>query len=219
MGANREYKNTVFTELFSNADNLIELYNALSGGCYDSDTTVEINTLEEVLFMDMMNDISFTIGDKVVVLIEHQSSICENAPLRLLLYVARVFEKIVDKRAMYRQKLMKIPMPEFIVLYNGKDSFPDEKTLYLSDAFLEMPDHPERYGGLELSVRILNINPGHNEDKVGRSAVLSGYVLFVDKVREGIANGMELASAMAEAVKYCADRQILQPFLTAHARC
>ena len=60
MGANREYKNTVFTKLFGETDTLLELYNALSGGNYGTDTVIEINTLEDVLFMDMMNDISFT---------------------------------------------------------------------------------------------------------------------------------------------------------------
>ena len=58
MGANREFKDSVFTKLFSEASTLIELYNALSGGNYDCDTEIEINTLDEVLFMDMMNDIS-----------------------------------------------------------------------------------------------------------------------------------------------------------------
>ena len=58
MNANREYKSTVFTTLFSETDKLLELYNALSGGNYGADTTIEINTLEDVLFMDMMNDIS-----------------------------------------------------------------------------------------------------------------------------------------------------------------
>ena len=188
-----------------------------NGGNYSSETSIEINTLEEILFMDMMNDISFTIDDKIVVLTEHQSSICENAPLRLLLYIARVYEKIIDKNALYRQKLMKIPAPEFIVLYNGKSDFPDEKELRLSDAFMEMPDNPEKYGGLELTVRVLNINPGHNRDIVGRSAALSGYVTFVEKVREGIDSGLELAAAITKAVKHCEERQILQPFLSMHA--
>ena len=49
MGANREYKDTVFTKLFNNPNALLELYNALSGSNYDSSTVVEINTLEDVL--------------------------------------------------------------------------------------------------------------------------------------------------------------------------
>jgi len=53
MGVNREYKDTVFTRLFSNPTALLELYNALSGSNYDSSTIIEINTLDDVLFMDM----------------------------------------------------------------------------------------------------------------------------------------------------------------------
>jgi hypothetical protein len=74
MSVNREYKSTVFTKLFSDADTLLELYNALSGSNYGADTSIEINTLEDVLFMELMNDISFTVDGKIVVLIEHMST-------------------------------------------------------------------------------------------------------------------------------------------------
>ena len=71
---------------------MLELYNALSNSNYASDTKIEINTLQGVLFLDAMNDISFTLDDRIVILIEHQSTISENAPLRLLLYIARVMK-------------------------------------------------------------------------------------------------------------------------------
>ena len=64
----------MFTKLFSEPGALLELYNALSGGSYDVKTKIKVNTLEDVLFMDMMNDISFVIDDRVVVLIEHKES-------------------------------------------------------------------------------------------------------------------------------------------------
>jgi predicted transposase YdaD len=217
MGANREYKDTVFTKLFSRADTLLELYNALSGSEYGADTAIEINTLEDTLFMDMMNDISFTIADKIVILIEHQATLNQNLPLRFLLYVARVYEKTIDQKAVYRQKMMKIPSPELIVLYNGKSAFPDEKLLRLSDAFHDIPEHSEKYGSLELTVRVLNINAGYNEGILSRSATLHGYVTFVRKVREGVDGGKELSIAVTDAVSYCAKNQILQPFLKNHA--
>jgi len=217
MGANREYKNTVFTKLFSDAGTLLELYNALTGSDYGEDTEIEINTLEDILFMDLMNDVSFTVGDKVVVLIEHQATINRNLPLRFLLYIARVYEKIIDKRAVYRQKLMKIPAPEFIVLYNGKDEYPDEKELRLSGAFQEAPGHPEKYGSLDLAVRVLNINAGHNDETVRKSEALRDYVAFVRKVREGLDNGLGLEAAVKAAIKYCVEHHILQTFLTNHA--
>ena len=217
MGANREYKRTVFTELFNNEDALLELYNALSGNNYDKDTKIEINTLEDILFMNTMNDISFTIDDRIIFLIEHQSTISENLPLRLLLYISRVYEKIIDKRAVYQQKLIKIPTPEFIVLYNGIKKFPEEKTLHLSNAFKEVSDKTDMLGSLDLTIRVLNINVGHNESIVIKSNTLSGYVVFTGKVREGINAGKNLSESIAEAVKYCDENQILQPFLSDHA--
>jgi len=73
------------------------------------------------------------------ILIEHQASICENMPLRLLIYIARIYEKLIDNDAVYMRKLVKLPKPDFLVLYNGADAFPDEKTMRLSDAYDHVP--------------------------------------------------------------------------------
>ncbi|MDR3193565.1 MAG: Rpn family recombination-promoting nuclease/putative transposase, partial [Treponema sp.] len=83
MTANREYKDTVFSRLFTNPDALRELYGAISGTPLPPETPVLINTLKDVLFKGRMNDISFIVGGVLVVLIEHQSTINENMPLRL----------------------------------------------------------------------------------------------------------------------------------------
>ena len=85
MGANREFKNTVFTTLFNDPEQLLSLYNSLTGSDLPKSTPVEIATLDEVLFTDRRNDIAFVLDDKVVILIEHQSTISENMPLRLLI--------------------------------------------------------------------------------------------------------------------------------------
>lgn len=49
---NKNYKDSVFTLLFSEKENLIELYNAIENTNYTPDTEIEINTLENVLFME-----------------------------------------------------------------------------------------------------------------------------------------------------------------------
>ena len=41
-------------------------------------------------YMDRYNDISFTVGGRLVLLIGRQSTINRNMPLRLLRYVARL---------------------------------------------------------------------------------------------------------------------------------
>jgi hypothetical protein len=88
MSANRQYKDSVFSFLFSDPDTLRELYGALEGVTLPPDLPITINTLEGVLFRDRLNDISFIAGDTLVVLIEHQSTINPNMALRLLMYIA-----------------------------------------------------------------------------------------------------------------------------------
>jgi len=129
MSANTKYKDSVFSFLFSDPNLLRELYGALEGVTLPPDVPITINTLRDVLFMGIINDISFEIGGKLVVLIEHQSTINPNMALRLLMYIARVYEKIIGDRNIYSSRLLRIPRPEFYVLYNGIAPYPDRETL------------------------------------------------------------------------------------------
>jgi hypothetical protein len=181
MTANKKYKDSVFVRLFSDETLLRELYNAVEGTGYDESTPVLVNTLSDTLFKGRKNDISFMLGDSLIVLMEHQSSINPNMPVRFLEYIARVYEKVIDKRALYSRKLARIPRPEFIVFYNGKEDYPDFVELRLSDAFKgDGVGKPE----LELVVKVYNINKGHNPQISGKVKVLEEYATFIAKVRE-----------------------------------
>jgi predicted transposase/invertase (TIGR01784 family) len=220
MKTNNKYKNSVFTLLFSEPDLLRELYCALGGVSLPPDVPVIINTLENALFMGQYNDISFEIGGKLVVLIEHQSTINPNMALRLLMYIGRVYEKIINGRDIYSKKSLPIPQPEFFVLYNGTDPFPDKETYRLSDSFeklktfgLEEKDTP----ALELVVKVININEGRNRDIAARCKELSEYSAFVSKARAFIEELGSREEAIREAIKYCEKHGILREFLKHHA--
>lgn len=75
--------------------------------------------------MNLVNDLAFIADIRFVLIVERQSSLSRNMPLRILLCIARVYEKIVDRRSLYRNTRVKIPGPEFIVLYNGTEDTPD----------------------------------------------------------------------------------------------
>jgi len=220
MKTNKKFKNSVFTTLFADPGLLRELYCALEGVTLSQDAPVSINTLDDVLFMDLFNDISFEIDGKLVVLVEHQSTINPNMALRLLMYIGRVYEKIIEGRNIYSSKPLSIPRPEFFVLYNGTDPFPDNKVYRLSDAFEKAgalgfaeKDSP----ALELTVKAVNINEGRNREIAGKCKKLAEYSAFVAKVR---AFEEELGSrkkAIKEAVKYCQKHDILKEFLKTHA--
>jgi hypothetical protein len=216
MGANTKYKDSVFSFLFSEPNLLRELYCALEGVALPAGVPVTINTLRDVLFMDRVNDISFEIGGKLVILIEHQSTINPNMALRLLMYIARVYEKIIGDRNIYASRLVPVPRPEFFVLYNGAAPYPDEHTLRLSDSFERSGSLglPEKEGAaLELTVKVININRGKNETIVRKCKTLAGYSAFVAKVREYEKERGDKTEAMKLAVRYCRENDILKEFL------
>jgi hypothetical protein len=219
MGVNREYKDSVFSWLFSEPGILRELYGALAGVPVDPALPITINTLEGVLFKARMNDISFEIGHRLVILLEHQSTINENMPLRILLYIARIYEVLTAKRDIYREKRIPLPFPEFIVLYNGAAPYPDESVLRLSDAFAD-PGGLSLSGGnflpLELAVKVFNINRGHNEGILKRSKTLGAYSFFIATVREYEQRVKSRDEAMKLAVKECIEKGILREFLEVH---
>ena len=219
MGINRRFKDSVFTALFSDSETLRELYNALGGVSLPENVPVLINTLENVLYMDLYNDISFEIGGKLIVLIEHQSSINPNMALRLLLYISRVYEKTIKGNSIYSERQVKIPWPEFYVLYNGIRPYPDKNVLKLSELFEKPSDlgvsgklHPL----LELEVKVINITEGRNQEIVSRCKRLSEYSAFIARAYEYRQKEGDLDAGIKAAIKYCQKHGILEQFLETH---
>jgi predicted transposase/invertase (TIGR01784 family) len=219
MVVNHTFKNSVFSLLFNEPDILRELYCALENVTLPPDTPVNINTLQNVLFMDSINDISFEIGGRLVVLLEHQSSVNPNMGLRFLMYISKIYEEMNEKRALYSSKLVRIPKPEFFVLYNGLAPCPDEQTLKLSDSFMDTEAlglSKEQNQSLELIVRVLNINDGRNAELASRSKTLSEYSTFVALVRYFTRQLGDKQKAMQAAVQKCLECDILKEFMEKH---
>jgi hypothetical protein len=218
MDVNRSYKDSVFSLLFSDPQTLRELYCALEGVTLSPDVPVTINTLEGVLFMERVNDISFAVADKLVVILEHQSTVNPNMPLRCLLYLARLYEKIIDNKDVYKSRLVTIPRPECFVLYNGTADYPDETRLKLSEAFADMKGLGlTGSSDLELVVRVININRGHNSELVKKCGKLEGYSDFIGKAREYEQELGSREEGVKAAVKYCISHGILKEFLELHS--
>ena len=212
--ANKKHKDSVFTLLFSEKkERLINLYNALSGSSYPNDVEIEMNTLRDALLLNRLNDISFEIDGKIVVLIEYQSTLNRNMPLRCLLYAARVYEKILDGKNIYRDSLIKIPKPEIYVCYNGTERLAEkDRTMKLSDAFMAA----DTSGEYEWTAKVFDINKKHNGEILQKSRILAEYAEFIETVREVSRTGVNLNEALAEAVKVCVNKGILKDFLETH---
>ena len=150
---NRKYKDSVFVDLFSEderaKENFLSLYNALHDTNLQLSCPVENIRLDNTLYMNIINDVSCLVDNKIIVLAEHQSTINENMPLRFLQYIARLYEKLQKPTDRYLRTLSKIPTPEFYVFYNGLNDYPETTVLKLSDAFITQPEQVP----LELDVK------------------------------------------------------------------
>jgi len=212
--ANRQYKDSVFTLLFSDKVKLADMYGGITGVEIEPDK-IKLTTLKRVLSGGVYNDLAFVLNDKLVVLIEHQSTVNENMPLRMLLYIAETYNYLSEDKDLYSPDMFKIPRPEFIVLYNGVKDVPDMQVLRLSDMFEDADEAVGVPANLELIVTVYNINKGRNLEMAKRSPTLDEYETFIHKVREN-EKTMSLKDAITKAVTDCIEQNVLKTFLQNH---
>lgn len=203
---NRTYKATIFAMLFEDKEHLLELYNAVSGKHYTNPEMLEINTLENAIYMAIRNDISFLI-DARLSLYEHQSTYSPNLPLRFLLYISALYSSMTKDANLYGTKTIELPPPRFVIFYNGKDEQPDRQILKLSDLYTINEEC-----SLELEAVMLNVNSGHNKELMEMSHTLWEYAEYAARVRE-YTETMELEEAVERAIEECIQEGILKEFL------
>lgn len=201
------YKARLFEMLYEQKPELLELYNAVHHTNYKDPELLEINTLENAIYISMYNDISFIIDSRLA-LYEHQSTENPNLPLRYLMYVSDLYSELTKDQNLYGTRRIPIPTPEFITFYNGEKELPDMQTLKLSEAFTVEAGEPS----LELKVTVLNINPGHNEELKSACKSLRDYSIYTSKVRK-YAKNLPLEEAVERAITECIENDILAEFL------
>lgn len=204
---NSHYKDRLFTMIFHEKKEMLELYNAVNGTSYTNLDDLQFNTLENAIFMSMHNDVSFII-DLRLNLYEHQSTYSPNLPLRFLFYTADVYSDYTKDANLYGTKPVKLPSPRFIIFYNGQKKLPDRQELKLSDIY----EIPEDSPWLELKAVMLNINKGHNPELMKACKTLQDYAEYTDKVRR-YARETSLSIAVMNAIDECISKGILADFL------
>ena len=210
LTVNRTFKSTLFIMLFEDRKNLLELYNAITGKHYADPELLEINTLENAIYMSMKNDVSFLIDGRLS-LYEHQSTKNPNLPLRFLLYISHLYSRLTVKANLYGETIVRIPAPEFIIFYNGKDEMPERQLLKLSDMYSVKEEKPK----LELEATLLNISGTNNRKLKEACRTLRDYAIYTDKIR-AYTETMELAEAVDRAINECIEEDILRDFLMEH---
>ena len=209
---NRLYKARLFVMIFEDKKKLLELYNAISGKHYEDPELLEINTLENAIYMSMKNDLSFLI-DARLSLYEHQSTYSPNLPVRFLFYLSDMFSGMTMNANLYGTKRVVLPAPRFVVFYNGEADQPDRQILKLSDLYTVKEEEPM----LDLKVLVLNVNQGHNPELMEVCHTLWEYAEYTGRVRK-YAKEQPIAEAVERAITECIREGILKEFLEKNRR-
>lgn len=195
----RDIKDSVFTFLFSDLEYTKQLYLSL----HPEDTEIrdedfKLVTLENILAIGQYNDLGFQVRDKLILLVEAQSTFSPNIPLRMLMYLAKTYNEYIEEHqlSLYREKKVSIPLPELYVIYTGEKETPD--ILRLSDMY-------EGSGSADLAVRVLR--DGQPGD------ILSQYVDFCQVANEQVSLYGRTDEALMSTIQICQERGILVPFL------
>ena len=212
---NKKYKDRLFCKLFGSEeykDNILALYNALSGTKHDKVEDIQIYTIDDVIYIKMKNDVSILV-DSFLHLWEQQSTFNPNMPVRGMMYFDQMYSRYITENSLniYGKKVVQLPTPRYTVLYNGVEDQPAFRKLKLSDAF----SHPDGNGEYEWTANMINLNSGKNDQLLDACKPLKDYMTLVNKIRAN-SKIMKFDVAVDEAVTYCIEHDILRTFLTVH---
>ena len=210
----RQTKDIVFRLVFGNdRQALLQLYNVLHGTAYTDPHELQIVTLDNAIYISRKNDLAFLLAGSIN-MYEHQSTLNPNMPVRFLIYLAQEYQLLVEStdKSLYGSEMIPLPTPQCVVFYNGTADTPDEYELRLSSAFSNQNVEP----AVEVVVKVININYGHNEYLMQGCGMLSQYAQFVAATREYANRYNNREEAMNAAIEYCIEHGILEDILRKH---
>ena len=200
--AKRKAKDSVFLDLFRNKSYLLKLYKTL----HPEDTTATEDsltdvTIENVLTDNLYNDLGFVVGNKLMILIEAQSTWTMNILVRVLLYLAQSYHEYFQRTSQnyYKSKKVKIPKPELYVIFTGnKGRKPDR--ISLSKEFFEGAD-------IDVEVKAKVIYESDTDD------IINQYIIFCKVFNEQTKEHGMIQKAVTETIRICKNRNILREYL------
>jgi len=211
---NRNYKDRLFRKIFNEKENILALYNAMNHSNHTDLEQLEILDNEnDVIYLNYRGDVSFIV-DPCLFLYEHQSTYNPNMGVRGLLYFSQMYNAYIEKHNLNRfsSKLLQLPVPKFVVFYNGTSWNEEEKELRLSDCF-EKEGNNDEEPCVEVIAKMININYGKNKELMAHCKPLRDYAIFVNKAR-CYSQEMELKVAINRAIDECIEEDCLKELLT-----
>ena len=224
---NRNHKDALFRFIFKNPKDLLSLYNALNGTDYMDVSDLTITTLEDIVYMSYKNDISFILGSEMS-LFEHQSTFNPNMPLRGLFYFSSLYKKYVAENNIdiYSSKRAQIPIPRYIIFYNGRQEMPERYMMKKSDNYnsnqVTASDTSSNCNSskfqpaMEITAHMININIGNNAELMKKCRLLHDYAAFIGLIRDYISQENDINTAVTLAINQAISHNILKEVLSVH---
>ena len=202
---NRNSKDSVFCDLFEDPQYLVQLYSALHPEDSAADIRdITIVTLENLMLRRQYNDLGFIVGNRLMVLVEAQSSWSENILWRFLLYLGDTYHRYIINNNLnqYGGKKLLLPKPELYVIYhNDRGDKPD--SISLSKDIYNTEDPEEIFVDLKAKI-IYNSRQGD---------ILDQYITFCRVFDEQIRLHGQTREAVMETIRICRDRDVLRDYL------
>ena len=200
--AKRTAKNSVFLDLFQDKSYLLKLYKTLhpEDATATEDSLTDV-TITNVLTDNLYNDLGFIVHNKLMILVEAQSTWTVNILVRVLLYLAQSYHEYFQRTCQdyYKSKKVKIPKPELYVIFTGnKGRKPD--IISLSKEFFEGVD-------IDIEVKAKVIYESDTDD------IINQYIIFCKVFKEQTKQHGMTQKSVTETIRMCKDRNVLREYL------
>ena len=201
--------NTVFHDYFSDKERLLSLCNALVNTNYIDPQIMEIHTLQGNFFSDRKNEIACRAGKNLFIFVENHTYINPNIAFRFIGYLAQILKNLaVNKESNTTENEFSLPSPHCCIFYYSDKNDPITKKIKLSDSFINSGSD-----SVELAITAYNINPEVNQPLFANCRHLHDYGRLIDKIKEGIAGGLDNQSAISNAIEFCLANDVMKNYL------
>ncbi len=158
-------------------------------------------TIENVLTDNLYNDLGFIVNNKLMILIEAQSTWTMNILVRVLLYMAQSYHEYFQRTSQnyYKSKKVKMPKPELYVIFTGNKGRKPDK-VFLSREFFQGEE-------IDIEVKAKVIYEGNTDD------IINQYIVFCKVFDEQTKQHGMKQKAIMETIRICKDRNVLREYL------
>lgn len=198
----RKIKDSVFTNLFQDKKYLLQLYKAL----HPEDRNVTEDEIADVTIKHVLvdadyNDLGFSVGNRLMILVESQSTWTLNIIIRALMYLIQTYHDYFKRtnQNLYGSKKVNMPTPELYVIFTGeRKNIPD--TISLREEF---------FGGAEIAIDA-EVKVLYQEN---RKDIIGQYIIFSKIYNEQRKLYGNTKQAVTETIRICKDRNVLKEYL------